>query len=403
MKLTDTQIRALKPREKLYRVADGHGLALEITPSGSKLWRYRYSWAGKDQMLSLGPYPLIGLRAARDRHQEFRRLLADGVDPGRSRPRPAELQQAQDANLFKNVASAWLDERRKEAKPKTLQKMETIVNDDLIPRLGNQPIATLPTPLAVEALKVIQKRAPHMAQKARTYLNHIVLFAVQEGLREDGKTLSLKGVIKLPKAKSLPAATDDVALGEVMLAISEYPDAIVRAGLRMTAYTALRPGNVVSVRWQMLDVAEELLQIPGEEMKVGDEHFVPLPRQAQEIINEARTWPPRRREYIFPPIAQCTIRHLNRDTLSRALRESGLRGKHVPHGFRASLRTRAREKFGVDIDVLEAQLAHSKGDATQHAYDRARFLEQRKQVMQDWADYLDELAVAERSKRDGSA
>ncbi len=400
MKLTETQIRALKPREKLYRVADGHGLTLEVTPNGSKLWRYRYSWAGKEQMLALGAYPLTGLRAARERHQELRRQLADGVAPSRARIKPVELQRAQNGALFKKVAMDWLDERRKDASPKTLQKMETILNGDLIPRLGTESIATLPTPLVVEALKAIQARAPHMAQKAMTYMHQIVLHAIQKGLREDGKTLSLRGVIKLPEATSVPAATDDEALGQVMLSIYEYPDPMVKAALEMTAYTALRPGNVVSLRWQMLDEAETVLHIPGKEMKTGKDHFVPLPRQAQEILREARSWPPRKRNYIFPPVAQRTTPHLHRDTLSKALRDSGLRGKHVPHGFRASLRTRAREKFNVDIDLLEAQLAHSKGDATKRAYDRTVFLQERQRVMQDWADFLDEITTSARHHRD---
>ena len=127
MKLTDTAIRALKPREKLYRVADGHGLMIEVTPNGSKLWRYRYSWAGKEQMLALGVYPLTGLRAVREVHLELRRQLASGVSPSRARIKPVELQRAQDGTLFKTVAMDWLEERRKDTKPKTLQKMETIL------------------------------------------------------------------------------------------------------------------------------------------------------------------------------------------------------------------------------------------------------------------------------------
>lgn len=396
MKLTDTAIRALKPREKLYRVADGHGLMIEVTPNGSKLWRYRYSWAGKEQMLALGVYPLTGLRAVREVHLELRRQLASGVSPSRARIKPVEFQRAQDGTMFKAVAMDWLDERRKDTKPKTLQKMETILKGDLIPEIGSESIATLSTPQVVVVLKKIQKRAPHMAQKARTYVNQIILTAVQRGLREDGKALSLKGAVKLPKAKSVPAALTDESQGLVMLKVSEYPDPVVRAALWMTAYTVLRPGNVVQLRWDMLDASGTTFELPPEIMKTEEEHFVPIPLQAQKLIEEAKSWSPKKRDYIFPPLMESTTPHLHRDTLSKALRESGLRGQHVPHGFRAAFRSRAREKLTKEVDVLEAQLAHSKGDATDRAYDRTRFLDERREVMQRWADHLNEVLASAR-------
>jgi len=392
MKLTNTQIRGLEPRTKLYRVNDGDGLLLEVTPAGRKLWRLRYQWGGKEQMISLGTYPTVALREARDRRFELKRNLASGVNPKTQVRKGPALQKAIDQSLFRNVALEWLEARRHDARPKTFQKMDTILKSDLIPRLGDTSVATLPTPVAVNALREIQARAPHMAQKAMTYLNQIILYAIQRGLREDGRSLSLKGVVRLPKATSVPAATDNASLKQVMQAVAAHPDRLVQCALLMTAYTALRPGNVVGLTWAMLQDAGAVLHIPGELMKTGEEHFVPLPRQALAIVAEARSWPPRRRDYIFPPISQRATPHLHRDTLSKALRDMGLQGKHVPHGFRAAFRSRAREVFNADVDLLETQLAHSKGDATARAYDRTRFLAERAKVMQEWADYLDRLS-----------
>lgn len=391
MKLSNNQIRNLAPKAKLYRVGDGDGLALEVTPAGNKLWRLRYHWGGKEQMISLGAYPTVTLKEARDKRFELKRGLASGVNPTSAHHNGPAQQRAIDESLFRNVALEWLEARRQDARPKTFQKMDTILNGDLIPRLGNLSIATLPTPAAVSALREIQTRAPHMAQKAMTYLNQIILYAIQRGLREDGRTLSLKGVVKLPKATSVPAATDDPTLKKVIQAIASHPDRMVKCALLMTAFTALRPGNVVSLTWAMLQESDSVLHIPGEFMKTGEDHFVPLPTQAIAIIAEARTWPPRRREYIFPPISQRGTPHLHRDTLSKALRDMGLQGKHVPHGFHASLRSRAREVFNADVDMLETQLAHSKGDATARAYDRTKFLRERAKIMQEWADYLEGL------------
>ncbi|MFT3756151.1 MAG: Arm DNA-binding domain-containing protein [Pseudoxanthomonas sp.] len=168
-------------------VADGHGLALEVTPGGSKLWRFRYRWAGRPQMLALGAYPLVTLLTAREKRGEMRRQLSDGIDPGAGRLSRAARQEAHDDLLFGKVALDWLEERRTEsAAKKTIQKMETIINGDLIPELGKESIGALKTPVVVEALKKINARAPHMAQKARTYVNQIILYAIQKGLR--GKT-----------------------------------------------------------------------------------------------------------------------------------------------------------------------------------------------------------------------
>lgn len=390
MKLSDTRIRSLKPRTKLYRLADGRGLTLEVTPAGEKLWRVRYRWAGRASMLSLGRYPEVGLANARERLLEVRRALAAGAHPLGERRASKALQDAAEAASFRAVAEAWAIEKRKRLKPKTQSKLDAILERDLIPKLGPVPIATLGTPQAVATLEAIAERAPHIANKAKGYLNEIMAFAIQKGLRDEGRHLTLKGVIHLPKAESFPAAIETKALRTVMQAISSHPDTMIRTALLLAAYTALRPFNVVSLRWSYVDEENDLLRIPAESMKTDEPHEVPLPKQAKELLELARMWARggRYADLLFPTINGTKSDHLHRDTLSKALRDSGLRGQHVPHGFRASLRTVAREEFDIDIDVLEAQLAHSVGDATQKAYNRARFIKKRKQAMQLWADFL---------------
>ncbi|MGX5672430.1 tyrosine-type recombinase/integrase [Thermomonas fusca] len=393
MSLSDLRIRSLKPRPKLYRVADRDGLALEITPSGTKHWRYRFRWAGRATMISLGPYPAIGLAQARQKALEARGQLSTGIDPRGSRRRAAELQAAAEAMQFETVANAWRVEKHEGLAPKTVAKIDALLDGDLIPLLGNTEIGTLGTPQAAAAIEKIAGRAPHMAQKAKSYLNQIIDFAIRKGLREDGRKLTLKGTVRLPKASSVPAAVDEDALKIVMQVVSSYPDQKVRSALRLAAYTALRPSNVVTARWAAIDLERGIWKIPGSEMKTGIDHEVPLPRQAIELLRYALTW--RRggskKDWVFPAISERDSPHMCRDTLSKALRDSGLRGKHVPHGFRASFRTRAREEFDVDIDALEAQLAHSVGDATQKAYNRGKLLKKRIEIMQQWADYLDAL------------
>jgi len=393
MKLSDTRIRGLKPRDRIYRLGDGHGLCLEITPSGSKLWRYRYRWAGKPTMLSLGAYPGVGLAEARRRVLELREQLASGVDPGEERRKPRQIQAAISASQFEAVARSWREDKAPHLKSKTLAKLDAILDRDLIPSLGKIPMEELATPEVVAALEEISGRAPHTAQKARSYLNQIVEFSIRKGLRKDGHTLTLRGVIRLPKSKGLPAAIDEDSLREVMRVVHDHPDRMIRTALQLQAYTALRPSNVVSARWSAINLEKAVWRIPGEQMKTGEDHDLPLSRQAVELLGIAEKWRRggNKADWVFPAIAERQSQHMHRDTLSKALRTSGLQGRHVPHGFRASFRTLAREELDIDIDVLEAQLAHSVGDATQRAYNRARHFKRRAKASQFWADYLDGL------------
>lgn len=187
--LTDAAIRALKPRATLYRVADRDGLCLEITPRGAKHWRYRYRWAGKARMISLGTYPVITLGMARDRHLEARRQLANGIDPVQARRAAERATVEVEDGRFPVFAANWLVEREKVVKPRTLDKMTAILEKDLVPALRHANIASLTTPEAMRALQPIIERAPHMAIKAVGYLNDMIDKAIKDGVREDGKTL----------------------------------------------------------------------------------------------------------------------------------------------------------------------------------------------------------------------
>lgn len=399
--LTDATIRSLTPKSALFRVRDRDGLWLEITPGGKKHWRYRYQWAGRERMISLGTYPIVTLALARDRCVDARRHLAVGRDPAQvKRGEKAAIVQRED-NKFPEVARRWLQtrhfdraQRSGDSKPfarKTYQKASTIIEGDLIPSLRHVAIADLTTPQAIAALDKIQGRAPHMAVKAKNYLEHIVIYAIQKGLRGEGKVLSLRGSVHTPEARSVPAAVTIEALAIVVKAIATYPSPVTKAALSFCSMTTMRPANVAEARWEHIDLKAATWTIPAEEMKSGKPHIVPLPTQALELLKQAESWR-RRGGWVFPAQAEQDTPHLHRDTLSKALRELGLQGKHVPHGFRSSFRTIAREEWKIDIDVLEAQIAHAKQGQVNKAYDRTRFLRERVQVMQRWADLLEQLA-----------
>lgn len=389
MKLTEVRIKAFKPGPKVYRVADGRGLCLEVTPAGGKHWRYRYRFADKPKMLALGSYPEVSLSDARGRLLEARRLLANGADPSAVKQEAkAARRQSEDAK-FPVVATAWLAHQEKRVGSETHRKMKLVVEGDLIPALRRHSIATLATKDVIQPLQAIADRAPNLAAKGRQYLHGIVRYAIQRGLREDGRLLDLRGTIDTSGKGHIPAVTKPTELRALLVAIDAYSSPTTRAALLLASLTAMRPAIVASAQWAHVDLEAAEWHVPGELMKTGNDHIVPLPCQAIALLLEIRGDRPGK--YVFPSPARQTTPHLHRDALSKALRDMGFQGKHATHGFRGTLRTMARERLNVDIDVLEAQLAHAKKGDVQKAYDRTTFDEQRRKVMQAWADYLDKI------------
>lgn len=387
--LTDLTIKALKPRDKLYRVADRDGLCLEVTPMGSKLWRYRYRYGGKARMMALGKWDEITLQDARDRLRDARRLLANGVDPMAGKRAAAAAQVKEGRAAFPAFAAEWLEYKRKRVGIETYRKAKLVTEGDLIPSLKRHSIDTLATKDVTPVLDKIAQRAPNLAVKARQYLGGMVAYAIQQGLREDGKLLSLRGTLVKYDAGHIPAITKPAELRPLLLAIDGYSQQVTRTALLLASLTALRPSVIASAQWAHIDLEAGEWHIPGHLMKTRHDHIVPLPRQAVKLLEAIRGDDPG--QYVFPSPAKQKTPHLHRDALSKALREMGFQGKHATHGFRGTLRTMARERLSVDIDVLEAQLAHAKKGDVQKAYDRTTFDDQRREVMQAWADYLDNL------------
>lgn len=387
--LTELAIRALKPRDRLYRVGDREGLCLEVTPPGSKLWRFRYRYRGKPKMLALGKWDEITLQAARDRLRDARRLLANGVDPMAAKRAAAAAQVKEGRVAFPAFAAEWLEYKRKRVGLETYRKAKLVTEGDLIPGLRHFTIDTLATKDVTPVLNRIAERAPNLAVKARQYLGGMVAYAIQQGLREDGKHLSLRGTLARYDAGHIPAITKPAELRPLLLAIDAYSQPVTRTALLLASMTALRPSVIASAQWAHIDLDSGEWHIPGHLMKTRHDHIVPLPTQAVALLEAIRGEEPG--EYVFPSPAMQKTPHLHRDALSKALREMGFRGKHATHGFRGTLRTIARERLNVDIDVLEAQLAHAKKGDVQKAYDRTTFDDQRCEVMQAWADYLDHL------------
>lgn len=366
---------------------DGNGLFLDVRAGGSKYWRMKYRYAGKENLASFGVYPEVSLATAREKAAKARALLREGVNPNAAKVARTEAAKRDAGAAFPVVAKAWLAKKQPEWADETYRKAEYVIETYLSAALRRDSITTLTTKRAADALVGIP---PSLAVKARGHLGNIVRFAIHEGLRDEGRLLDLRGVLSRVGKGHIPAAVDVADVRRVIAAVHGYTVPVTRAALTLAMLTAQRPGNVASMEWSEVDLEAGEWLIPAAKMKMGQAHIVPLSKQAVKALRGMLAYTDGKR-YVFPPLARQKTPHLHRDTLSKALREMGFKGTHATHGFRSMLRTVARERLGIDSDVLEAQLAHAKKGDTQQAYDRTKFVRERKQVVQQWADYLDRL------------
>jgi integrase len=414
--LTELQVRKAKPSEKAYAMADGNGLVLLVSPVGRKSWiaRYRLLDGTRLAPATLGHYPAMSLTEARVKTVEVQRdarqgKTTAGIRKARQEAFAAEwVVQAGESQAseetqrssFRMVASRWMAEKRPSWATETYRKARLVVDSYLVPKMGDMDLRKVETKDVRPILLEMAKSTPQLARKARQYVGSIVDHAINEGLRPDESRLRLDRVLPKYRSGHMPAITDnDSKLGDVMQAIDGYPNRTVRAALILAALTAMRSGVVASAQWEEIDLKKGEWRIPGlnrdgtNRMKTGQNFSTSLPDQALIVLREM--WERNMGgKYVFPPQGRQNSPHLSRDALSKALRDMGFQGEHTTHGFRASLRTLGRERLGIDVDVLEAQLAHAPKDEVEAAYARVKFREKRREIMQLWANYLDTLKIA---------
>lgn len=371
---------------------DGAGLELKITDRGAGRWLFRYTRPdGRRNMIGLGSYPGVSLSDARSKAQAARDSLVAGVDPSAAKKAAKQAQKAVLRDTFKAVAEEWYAHKAKGWAKETARKARETLDDYLFPKLANRKIADISTADIKPVLLAVHERGPRLAVKARQYCNQVIDYSIQEGLREDGRLLSLRGALPKTAKSHYAAVTKPNGLPELLRAINGIDSLNSRAALLLCLYTASRPGVVAGMRWDEIDVKSREWHIPASRMKTGNDHITPLPRQLWPLLDELRSLAGES-PYVFPGLRDPINQHMHRDSLSKVLRENGLRDVTVTHGFRATFRTIARERLKSHPDILEAQLAHAKRDEIQAAYDRAQFLEERHELVQNWADYLDSVS-----------
>lgn len=388
--LTDKAIRALKPDEKPYKAADSLGLYLLIQPNGSRLWRFKYRFAGKEKLAALGAYPETGLAEARVRRDELRRLHANGVDPVAHRRAADEAKAAAAENSFKVVANEWFEKKTPGWAPKHSAKIRERLKRDIYPWLGSRPISDVTAPDVLAVLQRIEERgAIETAYRALGNISAVFRYAVATRRAVSDPCRDLRGALSPRKEKHLAAITDPRKIPELLNAIHGYQGGlVVRCALRLAPLLFVRPGELRSARWADIDLDSAEWRFVASKTK--QPHIVPLASQAVAILRELHPLTGHR-ELVFPG-ERSPLRPMSENTVNAALRSLGVPKEQMTgHGFRAMARTVLEENLKFPAHLIEAQLAHAVRDANGRAYNRTTHLEERKKMMQEWADYLDAL------------
>jgi integrase len=390
MSLTVIAARNAKPRERSYKLAAGSGLYLEVLPTGARYWRLKYRYGGKEKRLALGVFPEVSLAAARSDADKARALLRDCHDPGAKRKAAKLAQRVASGNTFEAVGREWLAKQSHMA-PATFEKAAWTLETHAFPWLGVRPIAAITPPELLAVLRRVESRGKlETAQRLQQRCGQVFRYAIATGLAERDPSADLRGALATPKKQHRAALTDATKIGGLLRAIDGYSGNFVTlCALKLTPLVFLRPGEVRSAEWSEFDFDREEWRIPAHKMKMRSEHIVPLSRQALAILRELQPLTGSR-QYVFPSL-RTPKACMSEGTVNAALRRMGYTGSEMTaHGFRAMASTRLNE-LGWKPDVIERQLAHMERNKVRAAYNRAQHLDERRKMMQAWADYLDGL------------
>lgn len=389
MPLTDTAIRNAKATDKTLRLKDERGLYLEISPKGGKWWRLRYWLDNKENRLSLGTYPSVGLKDARERRDEARKLIANGVDP--SQVRKDKKADKPERETFEAIAREWHAQQSSNWTAHTAKTNITRLELDIFPYLGRKQISEVTAPEILAALRRVEARgAEETARRLRTLCGQVFRYGVATGRCERDPAADLRGALSKGKAKNFAAITDPREVGGLLRAIDAYTGSpVARAALKLAPLTFVRPGELRQAEWAEIDLDAAEWRIPAEKMKMRDTHIVPLSWQAVEILRDIQALTGRGR-YVFPG-ERTSDRPMSNNTVLAALRRMGFSKEEMTgHGFRAMASTLLHEQ-GWQTDVIERQLAHAERNKVKAAYNRAGHLPERRKLMQFWANHLDGL------------
>jgi integrase len=393
MYLSKKEIDNTKLKKKLYRLFDGNGLYIEITPSGGKYWRFKYRFEGKEKRIAFGVYPDVSLSEAREKREEARKQVAAGIDPVSDKKDKRRKAALNAENTFEAIVREWhvlnKDRWNDVYGRNILHRLEL----DIFPYIGKMPIASIKPLHLLDALRLIEKRgAGEVARRTLQYCSQAFRYAIITERAERNPALDLKGALRPMRHSHFASIeTDDIP---TFLQVLERNEARLyaqtRHAVQLLMLTFVRTGELIEATWDEFNLANAEWIIPAERMKMRRQHIVPLSKQALAILNEQKKltghWP-----YVFPNQAY-PKKHMSNNTILGAIKRLGYKGQMTGHGFRALAMSTIKEKLGYRHEVVDRQLAHAPANKVDAAYDRAKFLPDRRKMMQEWADYLDKVA-----------
>lgn len=393
MKLSDTKCKNTKPSQKPIKLSDGQGLYLEVAPTGGKYWRMKYRFNGKEKRLALGVYPEVSLSEAREKCRDARKLLGNNIDPSAYKKEVKLEQRLSAENTFEVLAREWHAKNIHTWDEKHAATILKRLEDDLFPTIGNLPVKEISPPQVLSALqKVEARKAYELTGRLKSYCSNVFRFAIATGRAERDPAADLKGALKLHKGKNF-AALEVRELPEFIQTFRRnharlFPSTMLAVELMMLTF--VRTSELIQAKWEEIDFDNAEWLIPAERMKMKQPHLVPLSKQAIKVLRELQEMNGSR-EYVFAGHHD-PRQHMSNNTILMAIRRLGYQGRMTGHGFRALVMSSIKEKLGYRHEVVDRQLAHAPRSKIDRAYDRAKFIDERRVMMQDWADYLDTIA-----------
>jgi integrase len=406
MALSETKIRNAKPKDKPYKLTDGEGLFLLISPpgkkspNGGKWWRFKYRFGGKEKLLSFGTYPEVSLAAARDKRTEARKMVANGIDPGEDRKTKKMEDATKAMNTFEAVALEWYGKNEPVWSLSHAITVKTRLEKYVFPAIGNRPISEIKAPEVLKLIQALEARGViETAYRTKVICGQVFRYATATGRADGDPTAALRGALSKRKVRHHASIVDPKEVAGLLRAIDGYGGTyVVKAAFKLAPLLFLRPGELRNAEWSEFDLDSAEWNIPIERMKLrqqskearkGEKHLVPLSRQAVNILSQLKKLTGNSK-YVFPN-ARSIARPMSNEAINAALERMGYKGEMTGHGFRAMARTILDEVLDVPPDIIEHQLAHAVKDPLGRAYNRTTKLPQRKEMMQLWADYLDGL------------
>jgi len=395
MSLTNTKCQNAKYTEGgTNKLTDGNGLYLHLMPSGAKVWRQKYRFGGKENTLTHGPYPLVALQEARDKRDEARKMLLAGNDPSMVKKDKKLAAAANAATTFELVAREWHELNKEHWSKRYADTILQRFESGVFPYFGKRPIADITAPHLLDAMRRIERRgATEVAHRTLQICGQVFRYAIVTGRMSRNPSPDLRGALR-PTKHGHYATIDSKELPDFLRVLAENDVRLyaqTRHAVRMLMLTFVRTRELIESKWPEFDFENAEWIVPAERMKMKKAHIVPLSKQALDILRELKELNGKR-EYVFASEAR-PRQHMSNNTILSALGRLGYKGRMTGHGFRALAMTTIKEKLGYRHEVVDRQLAHAPASKVAAAYDRAKFLDERKVMMQEWADYLDKIAV----------